>query len=57
MPDKKTLTDVFTDVADAIREKKSSVEPICPLDFATEISTIEGGGEDPELDALMQEEF
>lgn len=35
-----------TEVADAIREKKGTTEPINPKDFAEEISTISGGGEE-----------
>lgn len=42
--DTPTLTSVFTDIADAIREKKGTSETYSPVDFAAEISTIEGGG-------------
>lgn len=35
-----------TEVADAIREKKGTTEPINPKDFAEEISTISGGGDE-----------
>lgn len=38
------LTDLFTDIADAIREKKGTVEPIDALDFPSEIESITGGG-------------
>lgn len=38
------LTDFLTDVADAIREKKGTTEPINPQDFASEIASIESGG-------------
>lgn len=38
-----TLAGVFTDIANAIREKTGSQEPLRPLDFATSISEIEGG--------------
>lgn len=40
------LTDFLTDVADAIREKKGTSEPINPQDFASEIASIEGGSGD-----------
>ena len=38
------LTDFLTDVADAIREKKGTIELINPKDFASEIASIETGG-------------
>lgn len=38
------LTDFLTDVADAIREKKGTTEPINPQDFSSEIASIESGG-------------
>ena len=38
------LTDFLTDVADAIREKKGTSEPINPQDFSAEIASIETGG-------------
>lgn len=38
------LTDLLTDVADAIREKKGTTELINPQDFASEIASIESGG-------------
>lgn len=48
------LTDFLTDVADAIREKKGTSEPINPQDFASEIASIEsGGGEVDERVALI----
>lgn len=37
------LTDFLTDVANAIREKKGTTEPINPQDFSTEIASIESG--------------
>lgn len=40
------LTDFLTDVADAIREKKGTSEPINPQDFSDEIASIEVGGGD-----------
>ena len=38
-----TIVELLTDVADAIREKKGSTEPINAQDFANEILSIEGG--------------
>lgn len=38
------LTDFLTDVADAIREKKGTSEPINPQDFSAEIASIKAGG-------------
>ena len=38
------LTDFLTDVADAIREKKGTSEPINPQDFSAEIASIDTGG-------------
>lgn len=38
------LKDFLIDVADAIREKKGTTEPINPQDFASEIASIETGG-------------
>lgn len=38
------LTDLLTDVADAIRAKKGSSAKINPQDFSSEIASIEGGG-------------
>lgn len=38
------LTDIFTDIANAIRAKTGKSELISPLDFANEISNIKGGG-------------
>lgn len=38
------LTDFLTDVANAIREKKNSSDPINPQDFSAEIASIETGG-------------
>ena len=43
------LTDFLTDIADAIREKKGSSEKVNPQDFASEIRSIEGGGETTEV--------
>ena len=38
------LTDFLTDVANAIREKKGSSDPINPQNFSDEIASIETGG-------------
>ena len=38
------LGDYLKDIADAIREKKGTTEPINAQDFASEIASIEGGG-------------
>ena len=39
------LKDFLTDVADAIREKKGSTDPINPQDFSSEIASIQSGGD------------
>lgn len=39
-----SLKNLFTDIANAIRDKKGTTSPIKASDFATEISSIEGGG-------------
>lgn len=39
------LTDFLTDVADAIREKKGTTDPINPQDFSAEIASISSGAE------------
>ena len=38
------LTDYLTDLADGIRAKKGTTEPINPQDFRKEIESISGGG-------------
>lgn len=38
------LSDFMTDIADAIRAKKGTSEPINAQDFSSEIASIEGGG-------------
>ena len=38
------LTDYLIDLADGIRAKKGTTEPINPQDFRAEIESIEGGG-------------
>ena len=40
------LGDFLSDIADAIREKKGTTEPINAQDFASEIASISGGGSD-----------
>lgn len=39
------LTDYLTDLADGIRAKKGTTDPINPQDFRKEIESISGGGE------------
>lgn len=49
-----------TEVADAIREKKGTTDPIDPKDFGEEIKNLSGGGsssEIPEVMGLMVEEL
>lgn len=55
MPDK-TLSEVFGDIADAIREKTGKSDGLTPLEMPDEILTISGGGSD-DLDELMEETF
>ena len=43
----------YTSVADAIRNKKGTTDPILRDDFASEISSITGGGETPEYDGTV----
>lgn len=38
------LTDYLTDLADGIRAKKGTTDPINPQDFRKEIESISGGG-------------
>ena len=51
-----TLTEVFTDIADAIRAKTGSADTMTPTEMADEIAAIPSGGSDG-LDELMQETF
>lgn len=44
MTSQNNLTAVFTDIANAIRDKKGSVNTIKPINMADEILTIETGG-------------
>ena len=44
-----SLSTYLTGIADAIREKKGTSEPINAQNFATEIKGIETGGNDEEL--------
>lgn len=39
-----TLTDTFTDIADAIRAKTGKSDTMTPAEMPTEISSIGGGG-------------
>ena len=41
------LTDFLTDVANAIREKKGTTEPINPQNFSDEIASIKSGSSEP----------
>ena len=43
----------YTSVADAIRNKKGTTDPILRDDFASEISSITGGEETPEYDGTV----
>ena len=49
------LTDYLTDLADGIRAKKGTTDPINPQDFRKEIESISGGGNGggADLDSLM----
>ena len=49
------LIAVLQDTANAIKAKKGDQAPICPRDFADEITNLPAGGGD--LDELMQETF
>lgn len=40
------LSDIFQDIADAIRSKTGKSESIYPVDMASEIEGIESGGSD-----------
>jgi len=42
------LVDIFTDVANAIREKTGSTELLSPVDYADEIKAIPAGGQEYE---------
>ena len=44
MASQNNLTAVFTDIANAIRDKKGSVNTIKPINMADEILTISSGG-------------
>lgn len=52
--DTPTLASVFTDIADAIREKTGSEEQMTPTDMAQEIANIPTGGNLPEDDGVYQ---
>lgn len=47
MSKENNLTDFLTDVANAIREKKGTTDPINPQDFGDEIRNMSGGGDNP----------
>lgn len=41
-----TLTDAFSDIADAIRAKTGKSDTMTPAEMPTEIASISGGGGD-----------
>lgn len=47
------LADYLADIADAIRTKKGTTEPINAQDFATEIASIESGGDTSVEDSIV----
>jgi hypothetical protein len=49
-----TIVELLTDVADAIREKKGSNEPINAQNFANEIKNLPSGGDNGLADALVK---
>ena len=49
----KTLTELFTDIANALRDKKGTTEKIEALNFASEIKNLSGGGGDSENNAII----
>ena len=44
MPSEKNLTAVFTDIANAIREKKGTADQMQPINMADEIANLPSGG-------------
>ena len=54
MSKENNLSDFLTNIADAIRDKKGTSDPINAQDFASEIESIEtGGGGDEELQEIL----
>lgn len=51
------LTEFLTGVADAIRAKKSTTALINPQDFASEIASISGGGDEPQPEGTHKVTF
>ena len=49
------LKDFLADLADAIREKKGTSDPINPQDFTSEIASIETGGGEDVVKPIIQE--
>lgn len=48
------LAELFKEIADSIRAKKSTTATICPYDYATEIESISGGGGVPDSFAAVE---
>ena len=46
------LKTLFTDIADAIREKSGNTDTIVPANFPAEILAISGGGDQPQLNKV-----
>ena len=49
-----SLAELFKEIADSIRAKKSTMATICPYDYATEIESISGGGGVPDSFATVE---
>ena len=49
-----SLAELFKEIADSIRAKKSTTATICPYDYATEIESISGGGGVPDSFATVE---
>ena len=54
MASENNLNAVFTDIANAIRDKKGSVDTIKPINMADEILTIETGGGKSTIYSLLE---
>ena len=55
MAKENNLSDYLKDIADAIRDKKGTTEPINAQDFASEIASIETGGDVMPEDAAVKD--